>query len=307
MTRMLRVAAAQMGPIGRHESRASVVERLVTMLRQAADDGAQLVVFSELTLTTFFPRWFFDDEAELDWYYETEMPGPDTQRLFDEAKKLGVGFQLGYAELTEDGHRYNTSILVERDGSIVGKYRKVHMPGHEDHEPWREFQHLERRYFESGDEFPVFRAFGTIVGMAICNDRRWPETYRCLSLQGAELVLIGYNTPIHYAPDPTQDRLAGFHNHLCLQSGAYQNGMFVVGVAHGGLEEGVLGLAESAIIAASGEIMAQTETDADEVIVADVDLDLCKNYKETLFDFERYRRPDVYGMIVDRKGPIPPD
>ena len=75
--------------------------------------------------------------------------------------------------------------------------------------------------------------------MMICNDRRWPETYRVMGLQGVELILCGYNTPIHYVPDPSQDILQGFHNALVMQAGAYQNGTWVVGVAKGGVEEGV--------------------------------------------------------------------
>ena len=182
----------------------------------------------------------------------------------------------------------------------------MHLPGHEEHEPWRPFQHLERRYFEPGpDGFGVWRAFGGVVGMAICNDRRWPETYRVLGLQGVELVFIGYNTPIHYAPDPTQDALAGFHNHLVMQAGAYQNGTWVVGVAKGGVEEGVDALAQSAIIAPSGEIVALCRTTGDELIVADCDLDACAKYKQTLFDFDRYRRPQLYGLIAERRGAIP--
>ena len=97
------------------------------------------------------------------------------------------------------------------------------------------FQHLEKRYFEVGpDGFQVWRAFGGVVGMAICNDRRWPEAYRVLGLQGAELVLIGYNTPVHNPPAPEHDRLGDFHNHLVMQSGAYQNGTWVVGCREGG-------------------------------------------------------------------------
>ncbi len=306
MSRVLRVAAAQLGPITRAEPRAQVVDRLLVLLRDAAAAGAHLVVYPELALTSFFPRWYMDDTAELDWFYETEMPGPETKRLFDEARQLGVGLHLGYAELTPDGHRYNTSILVERDGSVVATYRKVHLPGHEEYEPWRPFQHLERRYFEPGDRFATHRAFGGVVGLATCNDRRWPETYRVLGMQGAEVVLIGYNTPIHYPPDPSHDSLAGFHSHLVMQAGAYQNGMFVVGVAHGGNEEGVVSLADSCIIAPSGRVIALTAHTDDEIAVADLNLDLCANYKETLFDFERYRRPDAYGAITDRKGAIPP-
>jgi predicted amidohydrolase len=300
VTRQVVVAAAQMGPVARHDSRVDVVERLIVMLRSAAAADAELVVFPELALTTFFPRWWIEDAAELDSYFETEVPGPETKPLFDEARRLGVGFHLGYAELTPDGHRYNTAVLVERDGEIVARYRKVHLPGHEDHEPWRPFQHLERRYFEPGPEtFAVTSAFGGEVGLAICNDRRWPETYRVLGLQGVELVLVGYNTPVHYAPDPTQDRLAGFHNNLVMASGAYQNGTWVVGVAKGGVEEGVASLAESQIIAPSGEVVVQAATDGDEVVIAVCDLDLCANYKNTLFNFKRYRRPELYGLITD--------
>ncbi len=300
MTRTVHVAAAQMGPIARDESRDDVVERLLALLHIAHGRGAELVVYPELALTTFFPRWYLDDAGEIDAWFEREMPSPATKPLFDEAKRLGVGFCLGYAELTPDGHHYNSQVLVERDGSIVATFRKVHIPGHEEHEPWRPFQHLERRYFEPGpDGFGVWDAFGGRVGMAICNDRRWPETYRVMGLQGVELVLIGYNTPIHYAPDPTQDALAGFHNHLVMQSGAYQNGTWVVGVGKGGVEEGVDALAQSAIIAPSGQIVAQCTTTGDEVVVAACDLDRCRNYKETLFDFARYRRPEVYGLITE--------
>ncbi|HCV35573.1 MAG TPA: N-carbamoyl-D-amino-acid hydrolase [Acidimicrobiaceae bacterium] len=307
MSRILTVGAAQTGPIQREDSRADVVERLIALLRQGADTGCDLVVFPELALTTFFPRWWVDDRAEFDHFFETEMPGAETRPLFDEAARLSVGFHLGYAELTPDGHHYNTAILVESDGSIVGHYRKVHLPGHHEHEPWREFQHLERYYFEPGDRFSVFGAFGGIVGMAICNDRRWPETYRVLGLQGCEMALIGYNTPVHYPPDPTQDVLQGFHNGLVLQSGAYQNGMWVVGVAKAGEEEGCLLLGESSIVAPSGEVRARCTTDGDELVVAECDLDICSNYKDTLFNFGYYRRPEAYSLITGQAGVDVPD
>ena len=261
-----------------------------------------------MALTTFFPRWYVegDPELDLDSFYETEMPGPETKRLFARAAELEVGFCLGYAELTSDGRRFNTQILVELDGSIVGTYHKVHLPGHREHEPWREFQHLERRYFEPGDSFDTWNAFGGVVGMATCNDRRWPETYRVLALNGAELILIGYNTPKHYAPDPSQDPLQGFHNRLVMQAGAYQNGCYVIGTAKGGDEEGVPSLAESCIIAPSGEVIVGCHTEADEVVTAEIDLSLTTKYRETLFDFERYRRPDAYGPITAQKGATPP-
>ena len=305
MTRLLKVAAAQLGPIQRTDDRQSVVMRLVELLRNAHSQKAELVVFPELALTTFFPRWFVDDISQADHWYETQMPSAITQPLFDEAKKLGVGFCLGYAELTENGERFNTQILVERNGDVVAKYRKVHIPGHETHEPDRPFQHAERYYFKPSDEgFGVWQAFGGRIGMMICNDRRWPESYRVMGLQGVEMILCGYNTPLQYIPDPTQDPLQSFHNALVMQSGAYQNGTFVVGVAKGGVEEGVDSLADSSIIAPSGELLAKTSTSGDEVVTATCDLDWCLNYKNTLFNFDRYRRPEVYGRITSQRGAI---
>jgi len=305
VSRTLTVGAAQLGPIARDESRADVMSRLLALLHDGAAAGCDVVVYPELALTTFFPRCYTDDIAGHDRFYETDMPSDETRPLFDAARQLGVGFALGYAELTGDGHRYNTTVLVERDGSIVGTYRKTHIPGHEDNEPWREFQHLERRYFEESPEgFHVWEAFAGRIGIATCNDRRWPETYREMGLQGVEMILIGYNTPIHYPPDPSQDRLQGFPNHLVMQSGAYQNGTWVVGVAKGGTEEDVVSLAESSIIAPSGEIVAQAATDGDELVVAEADLDRCAHYKDTVFDFDRYRRPEMYSRITSQKGAV---
>ena len=308
MTRVLRVGAAQLGPIQKEDSRESVVERLMHLMRQARDAHVELVVYPELALTTFFPRWFVDDIAEADHWYEREMPSAVVRPLFDLARESRIGFCLGYAELTDRGERFNTQILVDRSGSVVGKYRKVHIPGHEHHEPDRPFQHAERYYFEpSPDGFGVWRAFGGLFGMMICNDRRWPESYREMGLQGVEMILCGYNTPIHYVPDPSQDILQGFHNSLVMQSGAYQNGTWVVGVAKGGVEEGVDSLGQSVIVAPSGQIVAQAFTTDDELIVARCDLDWCYRYKNTLFDFNRYRRPEVYQRITGQRGVVLPD
>ena len=305
MSRILTLAAAQMGPVQRDHTRDDVVERLIHLLREAAERGADVVAFPELALTTFFPRWHVPLE-DADHYYETEMPNRFTKPLWDEAARLGVGFSLGYALRQDDGRRFNVYHLVERDGRTVGVFKKVHIPGHVDHEHWRTFQHAERHYFEPGEDFPVWRAFGGLFGMAICNDRRWSETYRVMGLQGVEVILIGYNTPLHYAPDPTQNSLQAFHNHLVMQAGAYQNGTFVVGVAKGGFEEGVESLAHSAIIAPSGQVLTQAVSTGDEVVVARVDLDLTNSYKQTLFNFDTYRIPQAYWRIAEQRGVVPP-
>ena len=310
MARWLTVGAAQLGPIQRVDARPQVVKRLLDLLHQAKTHGCDLVVFPELALTTFFPRWWMEDQAEIDAFFEREMPGPETRPLFEEAQRLGIGFSLGYAELVAEGgapRRFNTSILVDAGGRIVGKYRKIHLPGHAEHEPWRAFQHLEKRYFEVGDlGWGVWRAFGGLIGMCICNDRRWPETYRVMGLQGVEMVVLGYNTPVHHPPAPEHDLLGNFHNQLSMQAGAYQNGTWVVGVAKCGREEGCDMIGQSQIIAPSGETVAMCTTLGDELCVARCDLDLTRSYKETTFNFARHRRPEHYRMIVDRTGAVPP-
>jgi predicted amidohydrolase len=222
-----------------------------------------------------------------------------------------VGFHPGHAELAlEHGvtHRYHPSVIVAPAGQIEGTDRKVHLPGHADHREGIPFQHLEKRYFEVGNlGFPVWRAFDSIVGMMICNDRRWPESYRVMGLQGVELIMLGYNTPTFniYHPEPWHLRM--FHNRLSVQAGAYQNSSWVVATAKAGEEDGHGLIAGSCIIAPTGEIMAQALSEDDEVIVFNCDLDLCTHYKSTVFAFEQHRRIEHYGLISAQTGIVPPE
>ncbi|WP_315700695.1 MULTISPECIES: N-carbamoyl-D-amino-acid hydrolase [unclassified Bradyrhizobium] len=307
--RVINVAAAQMGPIQRADSREVVVARMIALMDEAKAKGADLIVYPELALTTFFPRWYMEDQAEVDTWFERAMPNAAVQPLFDRARQHRMAMNFGYAELTPDGHHYNTAILTDRDSNIVGKYRKVHLPGHEEYDPTRSHQHLEKRYFEPGDlGFPVWRNLGGIIGMAVCNDRRWPETYRVMGLQGVEMVLIGYNTPSvnsqKNAEGPEQ-RL--FHNRLSVQSGAYQNSCWVVAVAKAGVEDGHPLIGGSLIVDPDGGIVAEATTEGDEVLVARCDLDATKFGKETIFDFASHRRIEHYGLITSRTGAIPPE
>ena len=306
--RMVNVGAAQLGPIQKADGRQEVVARMIVLLDQAADRQCDLVVFPELALTTFFPRWMMEDQAEVDAWFEREMPNAATQPLFDRAKAHGIAISFGYAELTEDGHRYNTSILTDREGNIVGKYRKVHLPGHDAYDPSRAFQHLEKRYFEPGDlGFPVFRTLDGILGMCICNDRRWPETYRVMGLQGVEMVILGYNTPSvnsQKGDEGPDQRL--FHHRLVLQSGAYQNATWVVAVAKAGVEDGHPLIGGSVIVDPEGNVVAQSATEDDELITHACDLDATRFGKDTIFDFARHRRVEHYGLITSRTGAEPP-
>jgi len=308
MSRKLRAAVAQLGPIHRADSRAAVVKRLIALLREAHGQGAKFVVFPELALTTFFPRWWMTDQAEVDRFFEAQMPGPETQPLFELARDLGIGFYLGYAELTEEAgapRHYNTSILVGPDGRIVGRYRKIHLPGHSEHLPNAPFQHLEKRYFDVGNEgFKVWRVLDTVVGMCICNDRRWPETYRVMGLQGVEIVALGYNTPTENIHHPEPLHLRMFHHILSLQSNAYQNATWVLAAAKCGAEDGFGMIGGSAIVAPTGEIAARALTEDDELIGFTLDLELGDYLRRTVFNFAKHRRVEHYGLITGRTGAV---
>ena len=302
------VGGAQLGPIQKAEDRASVVRRMIALLDEAAGRGVTMLVYPELALTTFFPRWYAEDRAEFDHWFEREMPNEATLPLFERAKELGIAISFGYAELTPEGEHFNTSILTDRAGTIVGKYRKIHLPGHAKYDEERTHQHLEKRYFLPGDlGFPVWRNEGIVMGMAICNDRRWPETYRCLGLQGVELVMIGFNTPSVNSQKGGEDlpkRL--FHHELSVQAGAYQNSTYVVAVAKAGDEDGHHLMGGTIIVDPDGFVIARSSSEDDELIVADCDFSRCAFGKSTVFDFARHRRIEHYGRITEQTGVIVP-
>jgi len=306
-SRRLKIAAAQLGPLNLADTRTTATKRLVKMLRDAHSMGAKFVVFPELALSTFFPRYWYEDQAETDRkFYEATIPSAETQPLFDEAKKLGIGFYIGYGELTqEEGRtrRFNTSILVGPDGTLVGKYRKIHLPGHAEHKPRAAFQHLEKKYFEVGNlGFRVWNFMDAITGMMICNDRRWPEAFRVLALQGAEIVALGFNTPSENLDYPEPPALRVHHHLITAQAMAYQNAIWLVESAKCGFEDGNRMFGHSVIVSPTGEIAAKSLSEEDEVICVDADLDLATDLKRTVFNFAAHRRPEHYKLIVERVG-----
>ena len=312
MPRLLTLAGAQTGPIQRADPRARTLDRLIALLEQAARSGAQLVVFPELALTTFFPRWLLSD-AERDTFFERAMPNPECQALFDRARELRVGFYLGFAELTPEGRRFNTAITVGPDGAVLGTYRKVHLPGSVEPRAGERVHQLEKRYFDYGDlGFPAFRGpaewHRAVMGMLVCNDRRWPEAWRCYGLQGVELMLMGYNSAAY---DPNggateNEALRTFHSTLAVQANAYMNATWAVSVAKAGVEDGAGLIGGSVIVDPNGAIAAQARTLEDEVILAECDLDACRQGKEKMFHFASHRRPEHYRRILDQVGAEPP-
>jgi predicted amidohydrolase len=306
--RIVNVAAAQMGPIQKADTRQEVVARMLALMDEAKGEGAELIVYPELALTTFFPRWYMEDQTEVDFWFERDMPNAASRPLFERAGAYGMAMSFGYAELTPEGRHFNTSILTDRSGRIIGRYRKVHLPGHDEYDPERAFQHLEKRYFEPGDlGFPVWRAMDGILGMCICNDRRWPETWRMMGLQGVELVILGYNTPsvnAQKSAEGPEKRL--FHNRLVLQAGAYQNSTWAVAVAKAGIEDGHPMIGGSLIVDPDGEIVAEARGEGDEILTHACDLDATRFGKQTIFDFARHRRIEHYGLICSQAGIVPP-
>jgi predicted amidohydrolase len=207
--------------------------------------------------------------------------------LLQRAREAGVALHIGYAE--KDGaRRFNSSIYVDGDGTVLGTYRKIHLPGVSKPDGYAKV--YEPYFFETGDTgFRVFEGARARVGIAICQDRRYGESFRCLGLLGSEIVISGYNTPAY--------PLALAHNELSLRAGAYQNSLFVIGVAHCGVEDGLELIAGSCIVDPLGEIVAKASTSADELLAARIDLDVMVPTRKRWNFFGR-RRPEHYGLLT---------
>ncbi|KEQ94149.1 hypothetical protein AUEXF2481DRAFT_66792 [Aureobasidium subglaciale EXF-2481] len=340
MPRILKVAAAQVGAVHRDADRQETLFRLISLLDQAASQKVQLVLYPECTFTTFFPRHLFTSQSELDTYFEHNddlLSSPSTAPLFQKAAEYGIDISVGFAERTEDGTGYNTCIYFSASqGKIINKYRKVHLPGTV--EPFSDpeaVNQLEKRYFTPGNlGFPAFRApnllpsssittkqsSGTtglverkeeqgkgdpVLGMMICNDRRWPEVWRSYALQGAELLLLGYNTVAHNEQLIRRNQQTG---KLVQQSNSYMNSLFSISAARCGLDDNHYNLISgSAIINPEGHVLAESTTKDDELVVAEIDLEECRQGREKTFDFGRHRRTEAYARIVDQVGVVEPE
>jgi N-carbamoyl-D-amino-acid hydrolase len=284
MPRYLKVAAAQMGPNQDGTPREAIVERMLTLLDAAARDGVELIVYPEMALTTYFPKRI---RSDFDQFFETEVPPKALEPLLRRAAATRVAVHVGFCEKADDRY-FNTALLTDRDGRLCGTFRKIHLPGTKAADGFA--QVYEPYYFAHGDTgYRVFDAVGAKVGVAICQDRRYPESYRALALQGAEIILIGYNTPI--------SALALDLNELCMRAGAYANLCFVVGVAKAGIEDGVELIAGSCIIDPQGQVLAKAATRGDELIVARIDFEQMGPLRKR-WNFLGRRQPQHYGEML---------
>ena len=288
MARWVKIAAAQMGPNNESASRREIVDRLLALMEQAIDEAVEILVYPELALTTYFPKRIRDD---YDQFFDTAMPNPTVEPLFRRAREGRVAFHLGYAEKTAEGRHFNTAIFVDEDGNVLNKYRELHLPGLPKPAPPGVVRVYEPHFFAHGDRgFQAFRAKQAMLGISICQDRRYPESWRALGLQGAEIVMNGYNTPV--------SPLALEHNELVLRAGAYENMMFVVGVAKAGVEDGVELIGGSCIVNPHGQVIARASTTGDELVAARIDLDWILPARER-WNFYARRHPQHYGILTE--------
>jgi len=284
MSRTLKVAAAQMGPNNEGTSREEIVERMIALLDQARGDQVELIAYPEMALTTYFPKRVRPD---YDQFFETEVPPKALEPLLRRAADARIAVHVGFCEKA-DGKYFNTALLTDRDGRLCGTFRKIHLPGTKAPDGFA--QVYEPYYFAHGDTgYKVFDAVGAKVGIAICQDRRYPESYRALALQGAEVILIGYNTPL--------SPLALDLNELCMRAGAYANLCFVVGVAKAGVEDGVELIGGTAIINPLGQVLARAATTGDELVVARIDLDQAVPVRKR-WNFLGRRQPQHYDVLL---------
>ncbi len=284
MPRYVTVAAAQMGPNNEGASREEIVERMLVLLERATREGVELIAYPEMALTTYFPKKI---RRDFDQFFETEVPPKALEPLLRRAAEARVAVHVGFCEKA-DGKYFNSALLTDRDGRLCGTFRKIHLPGTKAPDSFAQVH--EPYYFAHGDTgYRVWDCAGARVGIAICQDRRYPESYRALALQGAEIILIGYNTPI--------SALALDLNELCMRAGAYANACFVVGIAKAGIEDGVELIGGSCVINPQGQVVARASTTGDELITARIDLDLMTPVRKR-WNFLGRRQPQHYGILL---------
>lgn len=258
------------------------LERLLESLRRAADAGADLAVFAELARDPFFPARP-DHPRARDW--AEPVPGPTTERLADVAREQGVVVVFNLYERDGD-RRFDSSPVVDADGRLLGVTRMVHIT---DFEGFRE-----QAWYDPGDRgAPVYDTAAGKVGVAICYDRHYPEYMRALGTRGAEVVAIPQAGVVGEWPE-------GLHE-AEVRTAAFQNGYFAALCNRVGAEEELTFAGESFVADPEGQVVARGEKLVDDLVVADVDLDRCRDSTARRL-FWRDRRPGLYGEWLEGEG-----
>ncbi len=292
VSRKITIAAGQLGP--NLSGKQDLIERILNLLEKANDKGVNIIGFPELSLSLFFfPKEIVPPEKREDLF--EEIPNEFTKPIFERAAKYNIAMVLPYAEKYKTNY-YNSAIVTNEKGEILGKYRKNHLPlfsftsGKASHE---------KLYFKPGNlGYPIFtlETVNAKIGVQICYDRRFPEGYRILALKGAEIIF----NPTNLATYDEKDRAGTWGR--CLQSRALENQLFVVGPNKSGVEKGRNSVGESMIISAvGGEIITQGDNKGDELVFATIDLDDIKDVRANL-PLTRDLRPDLYRKLFHLYG-----
>ena len=287
MGRTITVGAAQSGPVLSDDMRPGVAAAC-GMVEEAAAKGVDIVCFSELFLTPFFPNRLTQDYEK----YFLELPSEITDPLFKLARAKGVAMIFPYGERAGK-YFYNAAAVFDRAGRHLGTYRKTHIPAILPSDLKGGTGSYEKFYFSPGSEFPVWDLDGVRIGIQICYDRKFPEGSRALALKGAEVLFM----PI-CAATYGETKLRGNTWELPLQARAYENGTFVIAVNRAGNENGRNHMGKSMIVNPVGaEIMAIASGDKPELLIATLDLDDVAAAQKSL-PWWRDRRPELYGSMT---------
>ena len=287
----LPVALVQETNHGNAEANLAVIEQRVA---EAAKSGARLVLLQELHNGAYFCQHQDVCEFEL----ADAIPGPSTERLGALAKKHGVVIVGSLFERRGAGLYHNTAVVLEKDGSLAGKYRKMHIPD----DPGFN----EKFYFTPGDLgfHPIDTSVGRL-GVLVCWDQWYPEGARLMALAGAELLL--YPTAIGWDPGDDQAEKDRQRNAWILshRGHAVANGLPVLSCNRVGHEPSPVGRSgidfwgSSHVLGPQGEFLAEASTDAAELLLAEVDLQRSEHVRR-IWPFLRDRRIDAYGDLVKR-------
>lgn len=255
------------------------LDRTETMLNDAAVRGAEVACLQECFSTWFFPQKI--EPKDQDW--AEPLDGPSVTRMRKVAKALGMILIVPFYERAMHGELYNSVVVVDENGEMLGVYRKHHIP--------MSSHFNEKFYFKPGNKgFPVFPTSKGKIGIMICYDRHFPECARILGLNGAEVVFV-----------PTATTMRGFSKSVWepeLRGHAIANGIFVAGVNRVGTELESTYYGRSVFIDPIGEVVAQAAEGEEEVLVADLDMARLEEVRK-IWPFYRDRRPEAYGRIVE--------
>ena len=275
--------------------RAANIEKLKVNIREAAREGAELVVLQELHNGLYFCQT--EDTSMFD-LAET-IPGPSTEIFGALAKELGIVLVLSLFEKRAPGLYHNTAVVLEKDGTIAGKYRKMHIPD----DP----AYYEKFYFTPGDIGfePIQTSLGKL-GVLVCWDQWYPEAARLMALKGAELLI--YPTAIGWESSDADDEKARQLNAWIISQRAHAvaNGLPVISVNRVGHEpdpsmqtNGIQFWGNSFVAGPQGEFLAQAGNDRPENIVVEIDMERSENVRRW-WPFLRDRRIDEYGGLTKR-------